>query len=45
MKANFGILPQIEFKKKTGKRERYSEYSKRSLCDLASFIASSESTL
>ena len=39
MKANFGILPQIELPKKTGKRKRYSEYSKRSLRDLASFTA------
>lgn len=45
MKANFGILPQIEFPKRIGKRERYSEYSKRSLHDLESFIASLENIM
>ena len=37
MKANFGILPEIELPKRIGKRERYSEYSKRCLEYLTSF--------
>ena len=29
MKANFGILPQLELEKKTGKRERGQLYADR----------------
>lgn len=34
MKANFGILPPIEFTSKVGKRERGAGYAERSLADL-----------
>ncbi len=34
MKANFGILPPIEFTSKIGKRERGAAYAERSLADL-----------
>jgi len=34
MKANFGILPPIEFASKVGKRERGAAYAERSLADL-----------
>lgn len=34
MKANFGILPALEFASKTGKRERGAAYAERSLADL-----------
>lgn len=34
MKANFGILPPIEFASKIGKRERGAAYAERSLADL-----------
>lgn len=39
MKANFGILPPIEFGFKTGKRERGQAYAERSLADLQSLLA------
>src|SRR5919106_2745833 len=35
MKANFGILPPLEDKAKTGKRERGQMYAERALADLA----------
>ncbi|MCB9135975.1 MAG: FAD-dependent oxidoreductase, partial [Anaerolineales bacterium] len=31
MKANFGILPPLETKKKLGKRDRYGAYARRAL--------------
>ncbi len=34
MKANFGILPPIEFESKVGKRERGKLYAERALADL-----------
>jgi methylenetetrahydrofolate--tRNA-(uracil-5-)-methyltransferase len=34
MKANFGILPPLEFANKIGKRERGKAYAERSLEDL-----------
>ncbi|MCI0551452.1 MAG: methylenetetrahydrofolate--tRNA-(uracil(54)-C(5))-methyltransferase (FADH(2)-oxidizing) TrmFO [Anaerolineae bacterium] len=34
MKANFGILPSLEFTSKIGKRERGSAYAERALADL-----------
>src|SRR5215510_14420663 len=34
MKANFGILPPLEFMSKVGKRERGSAYAERALADL-----------
>jgi methylenetetrahydrofolate--tRNA-(uracil-5-)-methyltransferase len=34
MKANFGILPPMDFPPKTGKRERGELYAKRALADL-----------
>ena len=34
MKANFGILPALEFTSKVGKRERGSTYAERALADL-----------
>jgi len=34
MKANFGILPSLEFASKVGKRERGSAYAERALSDL-----------
>jgi len=34
MKANFGILPPLEFASKTGKRERGKAYAERALADL-----------
>ena len=34
MKANFGILPLLEFTSKVGKRERGSAYAERALADL-----------
>ncbi|HZM25203.1 MAG TPA: methylenetetrahydrofolate--tRNA-(uracil(54)-C(5))-methyltransferase (FADH(2)-oxidizing) TrmFO [Anaerolineales bacterium] len=34
MKANFGILPSLEFSSKVGKRERGSAYAERALSDL-----------
>lgn len=38
MKANFGILPPIEFHSKTGKRERGQAYAERALADLQSVL-------
>ena len=38
MKANFGILPLLEFHSKTGKRERGQAYAERSLADLESIL-------
>jgi methylenetetrahydrofolate--tRNA-(uracil-5-)-methyltransferase len=35
MKANFGILPPLEFGSKTGKRERGQAYAERALGDLS----------
>ena len=34
MKANFGILPSLEFTSKVGKRERGSAYAERAIADL-----------
>ena len=34
MKANFGILPAIEFNSKVGKRDRGKAYAERALTDL-----------
>jgi methylenetetrahydrofolate--tRNA-(uracil-5-)-methyltransferase len=34
MKANFGILPPLEFTSKIGKRERGKAYAERALADL-----------
>ncbi|MCC6298532.1 MAG: methylenetetrahydrofolate--tRNA-(uracil(54)-C(5))-methyltransferase (FADH(2)-oxidizing) TrmFO [Anaerolineales bacterium] len=38
MKANFGILPPIEFASKIGKRERGAAYAERSLADLQTMM-------
>jgi folate-dependent tRNA-U54 methylase TrmFO/GidA len=38
MKANFGILPPMEFTAKTGKRERGQAYAERSLAALESIF-------
>ena len=38
MKANFGILPSIEFTSKIGKRERGKAYADRSLKDLENYL-------
>ena len=42
MKANFGILPPIEFTSKIGKRERGKAYAERALDDLTKVVASHE---
>jgi len=39
MKANFGILPALEFTSKIGKRERGKAYADRALADLQSLLA------
>jgi methylenetetrahydrofolate--tRNA-(uracil-5-)-methyltransferase len=39
MKANFGILPPLEFTSKTGKRERGKAYAERALADLKTYPA------
>lgn len=38
MKANFGILPQLQSSQKLGKRERARKYSERSHSDLSSYL-------
>ncbi len=38
MKANFGILPPMEFEKKTGKRERGQQYAERSARMLKKYL-------
>jgi methylenetetrahydrofolate--tRNA-(uracil-5-)-methyltransferase len=38
MKANFGILPPLEFNSKIGKRERGSAYAERALKDLGKVL-------
>ena len=40
MKANFGILPQLELDKKTGKRERGQLYAERAANMLGIYLAS-----
>ncbi len=40
MKANFGILPEMVFPPKTGKRERGQMYAERAAKTLAEFLAS-----
>jgi methylenetetrahydrofolate--tRNA-(uracil-5-)-methyltransferase len=42
MKANFGILPAIEFNTKIGKRERGQAYAERALADLTNLLANHE---
>jgi methylenetetrahydrofolate--tRNA-(uracil-5-)-methyltransferase len=42
MKANFGILPPLEFHSKIGKRERGKAYAERALADLTNVFANSE---
>ena len=42
MKANFGILPAIEFSSKIGKRDRGKAYADRALDDLTKALATSE---
>ena len=39
MKANFGILPPLEFASKIGKRERGKAYAERALADLHNYLA------
>ena len=39
MKANFGILPSLDFTSKTGKRERGSAYAERALTDLGQILS------
>jgi methylenetetrahydrofolate--tRNA-(uracil-5-)-methyltransferase len=39
MKANFGILPPLEFTSKIGKRERGSAYAHRALADLGQLLS------
>ena len=41
MKANFGLLPQLE-KKVKNKEQRYEKYSERALIDLERFLAQNE---
>ena len=38
MKANFGIVPNLDGKVKLAKRERFRKYSERSACDLEEFL-------
>jgi methylenetetrahydrofolate--tRNA-(uracil-5-)-methyltransferase len=38
MKANFGVLPPLEDKRRRNKRERYEAYSERAINDLESFL-------
>ncbi|HKY54415.1 MAG TPA: methylenetetrahydrofolate--tRNA-(uracil(54)-C(5))-methyltransferase (FADH(2)-oxidizing) TrmFO, partial [Anaerolineales bacterium] len=38
MKANFGILPPLEFTSKVGKRERGAAYAERALADLQQML-------
>ena len=38
MKANFGILPQIETNHRLGKRERAQCYAERSLAELRGYV-------
>jgi methylenetetrahydrofolate--tRNA-(uracil-5-)-methyltransferase len=40
MKANFGILPPLNFEKKTGKRERGQLYADRALNTLSEYLSS-----
>jgi methylenetetrahydrofolate--tRNA-(uracil-5-)-methyltransferase len=42
MKANFGILPPMEFLSKIGKRERGQAYAERALEDLRSILTNNE---
>jgi len=42
MKANFGILPPLEFTSKIGKRERGQAYADRALADLTRTVANHE---
>jgi methylenetetrahydrofolate--tRNA-(uracil-5-)-methyltransferase len=42
MKANFGILPSLEFTSKIGKRDRGKAYAERALADLAKTLAAQE---
>ena len=39
MKANFGILPPLDFTSKVGKRERGSAYAERALADLQQMLS------
>ena len=39
MKANFGILPPLEFGSKIGKRERGSAYAERALANLQQMLS------
>src|SRR5919108_5854337 len=39
MKANFGILPPLDFPSKVGKRERGSAYAERALADLQQMLS------
>ena len=45
MKANFGILPPIEFTSKIGKRDRGKAYAERALADLTNILAKHGETL
>jgi len=45
MKANFGILPSLDFTSKIGKRERGAAYAERALADLESMILECRSLL
>lgn len=42
MKANFGILPPLEVKGKTGRRQRAELYAQRSLKDLDAYLLGAE---
>ena len=39
MKANFGILPPLDFASKVGKRDRGKAYAERALADLHNYLA------
>jgi methylenetetrahydrofolate--tRNA-(uracil-5-)-methyltransferase len=41
MKANFGLLPRLEYGRKKGRKERYHLYAVRALDDLHEFLAES----
>ena len=38
MKANFGILPELETAKRLGKRDRAAAYARRAIADLESYL-------
>jgi methylenetetrahydrofolate--tRNA-(uracil-5-)-methyltransferase len=45
MKANFGILPPLEFSSKVGKRDRGKAYAERALADLTLALSGAEGVI